>query len=914
MTTLLTAGVVIDVNTDVKHKIGNISKFDRSKFITIHSVHTSNEWTVPQLEDFIDGYDVYFGRETGTITWNLNNADEDPQRPGHVDRNDVLQACADAKYYRQTSALYQLKKKYEKRCQNFIVGAQLDPFWPLRYPTSKGWKLSSEDTPEHPFGSASAEYMALFIKNYYDENFKPKWVEVINEPAYWLIDHPSPFAAVSMELINKYHNTVADSLHQNIDSVLVGGYTVAFPDYYKYNFQQWLDRDKLFIDQCGEKMDFWSIHFYDLEFYNSKKVYRGSYMEAAFDIIDHYSMLRYGKTKPFVISEFGGRALYMENQPWSPLRDWKQMRSITPMLLQFMDRPHEMGVAVPFIIPKAEWGYDEYPYPHRLYRKANEPDSYSGDWVYTEMVKFYQLWKDVNGTRVDSWSSDLDVLVDAYVNENQLFVILSNLSTAEKKIDVNLFGNSNKNIQGATVRHLYLNNNTNAPVLEESHPAELKSIKLAREASMVIIVNYDQPLEITELSKENRYYADKYLQTIEANQTMQFNVNQVALGTNGEAVLRLGIGRPYAYSRVPMVKVNGKPIQVPEKSWKGYDQKDHYYFFGVLEIPVPYNYLQESNEIQVTFADDGGFVTSCILQVFEFSRPIVRSESTENNNGLPTGWLHKDIGNVDVEGSATYSDGVFTISGSGGIWDTDAFHFVYTTVKGQAEITAHLDNYTTSVYEWTKVGIMMRNSDDPFAKNVFLFSSPGYGVCMQARLEDYGQPVWLRTYGGDPYPQWLKLKQEENKIIGLVSTDGSQWDTVQVAQTSFGGDFLAGMAVTSTWPNTLVDAQFSSVSVIGATAIENEISINVPSSLILENYPNPFNPSTTIRFDLKKAGHVELAIYDLLGQQIEKLIDQQLQVGTHKIVFKTQNLPSGIYITRLRAGNQIVTRKMILMK
>ncbi|RMF55936.1 MAG: T9SS C-terminal target domain-containing protein, partial [Calditrichaeota bacterium] len=62
------------------------------------------------------------------------------------------------------------------------------------------------------------------------------------------------------------------------------------------------------------------------------------------------------------------------------------------------------------------------------------------------------------------------------------------------------------------------------------------------------------------------------------------------------------------------------------------------------------------------------------------------------------------------------------------------------------------------------------------------------------------------------------------------------------------------------------------------------------------------------------AGHVELAIYDLLGQQIEKLIDQQLQVGTHKIVFKTQNLPSGIYIARLRAGNQIVTRKMILMK
>jgi len=626
------AQTVIDVNVDLKHQIGSVAEFDRSKFITIHSDHTEGDWTITLLEEFIDSLDVYFGRNTGTITWYLNNSKEAQNRPGHVDRDDVLNRCQEARNYRNTSLLYQMKKKYESRCKNLIVAGQLDPFWPLRYPTSSGWKLSSADSTGHPFGSASGEYMALFIKNYYDENFHPKWIEVINEPAYWLIDHPSPFNAVSMELINKYHNTVADCVHVNVPNALVGGYTVAFPDYYKFNFERWLERDKLFIDQCGNRMDFWPIHLYDLDFGKRKRVYTGSYIEAVFDIIDHYSTLTLGSTKPFVISEFGGRALNLENGPWSPLRDWIQLKSISPMLMQFMDRANEIGVAVPFIVIKGEWGYKDYPYPHRLLRKENEPDSYTGDWVYTEMIKFYQLWKDVKGIRVDSYSTNIDILCDAYVNDNTLYIILSNLTSTAQKFDVKLNGNKSNRATKLCIRHLYLDKISNVPVLSEVIVDSLRGIEINPEATMVITVEFEEEIQIDNQSIEKRYYADKYFHEITANQPIEFNINDVEIAAYREAVLRLGIGRPYSKSRQPIIEVNGMSIEVGGKLFKGYDQKDHYYFFGVLEIPIPYEILQSNNVIKVSFGDDGGFVTSCILQTFSFSREVIRSVGAGTNS------------------------------------------------------------------------------------------------------------------------------------------------------------------------------------------------------------------------------------------------------------------------------------------
>lgn len=92
-------------------------------------------------------------------------------------------------------------------------------------------------------------------------------------------------------------------------------------------------------------------------------------------------------------------------------------------------------------------------------------------------------------------------------------------------------------------------------------------------------------------------------------------------------------------------------------------------------------------------------------------------------------------------------------------------------------------------------------------------------------------------------------------------------------------------------------------------------SIEPPSSFYLgQNFPNPFNPSTTIRFNLEKSGFVTLNVYDVLGNLVNNLVNGYKSAGSYSIHFQANNLPSGIYFYRIKTGGNEITRKMILMK
>ena len=96
---------------------------------------------------------------------------------------------------------------------------------------------------------------------------------------------------------------------------------------------------------------------------------------------------------------------------------------------------------------------------------------------------------------------------------------------------------------------------------------------------------------------------------------------------------------------------------------------------------------------------------------------------------------------------------------------------------------------------------------------------------------------------------------------------------------------------------------------------EIEVTFGAPAKFELsQNYPNPFNPTTNIRFTLPEAGNVKLAVYNLLGQKIADLVNQNMEAGFHNITFDGSNLTSGIYIYRLEAGNNVMIRKMQLVR
>ena len=80
------------------------------------------------------------------------------------------------------------------------------------------------------------------------------------------------------------------------------------------------------------------------------------------------------------------------------------------------------------------------------------------------------------------------------------------------------------------------------------------------------------------------------------------------------------------------------------------------------------------------------------------------------------------------------------------------------------------------------------------------------------------------------------------------------------------------------------------------------------------NYPNPFNPSTVIEYNLKYGTHVSLKVFDELGREAAELVDSFQNGGAHQIMFKAAGLASGIYYYKLDAGGSIFVRKMILQK
>jgi hypothetical protein len=90
---------------------------------------------------------------------------------------------------------------------------------------------------------------------------------------------------------------------------------------------------------------------------------------------------------------------------------------------------------------------------------------------------------------------------------------------------------------------------------------------------------------------------------------------------------------------------------------------------------------------------------------------------------------------------------------------------------------------------------------------------------------------------------------------------------------------------------------------------------SLPSSFSLkQNYPNPFNPATTIEFSLSKSTLTTLRVYNVLGQEVAELINNEINAGTHRVNFNASNLPSGVYFYKLESDNNSQVKKMLLLK
>jgi len=190
------------------------------------------------------------------------------------------------------------------------------------------------------------------------------------------------------------------------------------------------------------------------------------------------------------------------------------------------------------------------------------------------------------------------------------------------------------------------------------------------------------------------------------------------------------------------------------------------------------------------------------------------------------GWNSVDVGAVGVAGTASESNGVWTVAGAGGdIWGAaDAFHYVYRgTTKDLAHMDVRVDNMQNT-HAFAKTGLMIRTTLDPASPAIVLDVTPGGNVEFMCRAAAGGEMQYVGGMSAS-LPIWLRMSNpgapDHLEVAPSVSQDGVHWTSLNVPDCSVGREpaYYAGVAVTSHDTTTLNTAHVESLSLLGQSLV-----------------------------------------------------------------------------------------------
>ncbi|MCX8011280.1 MAG: T9SS type A sorting domain-containing protein, partial [Ignavibacteria bacterium] len=146
------------------------------------------------------------------------------------------------------------------------------------------------------------------------------------------------------------------------------------------------------------------------------------------------------------------------------------------------------------------------------------------------------------------------------------------------------------------------------------------------------------------------------------------------------------------------------------------------------------------------------------------------------------------------------------------------------------------------------------------------------------------------TYNSVSYPVEIKIANSQREFIVEDLINGK----------------LVSQRLASDKPVVITN---SAVNVVKITPINQNVNYTLE-----QNFPNPFNPKTVIKFSIPQKEFVKLKLFNSIGEELMSLVNQELEAGYHQIEFNSTNLPAGIYFYKMSAGKFVQTRKLILLK
>ena len=150
-----------------------------------------------------------------------------------------------------------------------------------------------------------------------------------------------------------------------------------------------------------------------------------------------------------------------------------------------------------------------------------------------------------------------------------------------------------------------------------------------------------------------------------------------------------------------------------------------------------------------------------------------------------------------------------------------------------------------------------------------------------------------------------------SSFIEVLINNDNKWCTI-IARDYIGE---VDVILTATDPFEDSDSDTMHIVVTGQTAVNDFNNAGIPDQFILnQNFPNPFNPETTISFGLPEAAEVTITIYDMMGKRIEELWKGRKEQGFHSLTWNALDCPSGVYFIRMQADKFTQMKKCVLMK
>jgi ligand-binding sensor domain-containing protein len=192
-----------------------------------------------------------------------------------------------------------------------------------------------------------------------------------------------------------------------------------------------------------------------------------------------------------------------------------------------------------------------------------------------------------------------------------------------------------------------------------------------------------------------------------------------------------------------------------------------------------------------------------------------------------------------------------------------------------------------------------------------------------ALFDDTNWTVYNTSNSGLPTNSFYSLTADENGNIwiatydfGLVKFNRTDWIVFNSSNSGLPINTISDIAIDKN-ENVWIATYGGGLAVYkegGVVSVDDKDLITPATFELEQNYPNPFNPSTMIKYSIPSSEFVTLKVYDVLGNEVATLVNEEKPAGTYEVKFDAAGLSSGIYFDKLQAGSLVETKKMILMK